>query len=315
MNIFPITKPVLVVVGPTAIGKTGLSLEMADKFDCEIVSMDSMQIYRYMDIGTAKATKRERELIPHHLIDIVDPDEDYDAENFVNDACNAIEVIHANNKMPLITGGTGLYLRALTEGLFPGGRQYRQIRAELKYRLQREGVSKLHEELILCDRISANKIHKNDTHRLLRALEIYYGSGTPWSQHILLQNQEKKKKRFSRILVIGLTCNREFLYEQINRRSQMMIESGLEDEVKGLLDRGYDIELKSMISIGYRHMVNYIQGLWGKSRMEELLARDTRHYAKRQFTWFRKTDDIIWFDREDRKSIIEYTQKWLRECS
>jgi tRNA dimethylallyltransferase len=315
MMYFPVTQPVFVLVGPTAIGKTALSLQMAEEFDCEIVSMDSMQVYRYMDIGTAKATREEREKIPHHLIDIVDPDEDYDAERFIIDACTSIADIHAREKIPLITGGTGLYLKALIEGLFPGGTQYPQIRAELQERLHREGSLKLHEELSACDSISAKRIHYNDTQRLIRALEIYHGSGTPWSQHIHEQKKESGGKRFQQMLLIGLTCERDTLYEQINRRTCLMIDSGLEDEVRGLLHRGYSSKLNSMMSIGYRHMVMYIQGIWGKSQMETFLARDTRRYAKRQYTWFRKTPDIQWVDKNEEQKILSLGKKWLAECS
>ena len=315
MTTFPVEQPVLVIVGPTAIGKTGLSLEIADNFNCEIISMDSMQVYRYMDIGTAKATQEERKRVPHHLIDIVDPDDDYDAERFTIDACRAIEDIHARNKIPLVTGGTGLYLRALTQGLFSGGMQYPKIREELKLRLQKEGKSKLHQELILYDRISAERIHSNDSHRLIRALEIFYGSGVPWSQHIEQQKQEQSSKRFTNILLIGLTSERKILYEQINKRSRMMLDAGLEQEVKGLLEKGYSAGLKSMMSIGYRHMIMYVTGIWERLKMEQLLARDTRRYAKRQFTWFSKTPDIIWCDRAERERILYLTRDWLTNCS
>ncbi len=177
-------KPCLVLVGPTAIGKTDLSLTLARRYDCEIVSVDSMQVYRYMDIGTAKASVSERSEIPHHLIDIVDPDEDYDAAKFAKDGLQAIRDIHSRGKIPLLTGGTGLYLRALFEGIFPGVPGDEEIRQTLKDRLLTEGASKLHEELSICDSISAKRIHENDTQRLLRALEVFYVSGIPWSEHI-----------------------------------------------------------------------------------------------------------------------------------
>ncbi len=300
-------------MGPTAIGKTSLSLEMARAFDCEIVGMDSMQVYRYMDIGTAKATREEREIVPHHLIDIVNPDEEYDAERFVSDACAVIEAIHTRKKIPLLTGGTGLYLRSLKEGLFEGGHRYPEIRAELKERLKTEGGSILHKELKLYDRYSAQRIHKNDTHRLLRALEIYYGSGVPWSEHIIRQAQEKQFPRFSNMLIIGLTCDRTFLYEQINKRTEAMVNAGLEEEVRRLLQMGYDPRLKSMMSIGYRHMVMYINGIWDKAQTIQLLARDTRRYAKRQFTWFGNTEDIIWFERMEMKKVLGFSKEWLRK--
>ncbi len=315
MTLFPITQPVLVLVGPTAIGKTALSLQLAKAFNCEIVSMDSMQVYRFMGIGTAKVTVEERSIVPHHLIDIVDPDQEYDAERFVSDSCTAIQDIHARNTTPLLTGGTGLYLRSLTEGLFPGGQQYPEIRARLKARLAREGSSNLHNELKIYDCISAGKIHANDTHRLVRALEIYYGSGLPWSQHLLLQTKEKKVPRFTRLLQIGLTCDRKLLYERINKRSGDMIHSGLEREVRGLLEMGYGAELSSMMSIGYRHMVNFIKGIWDIQEMERVLARDTRRYAKRQFTWFYNTDDIVWFDVVEPVKILRYVAEWFEKST
>jgi tRNA dimethylallyltransferase len=312
---FPITQPVLVIVGPTAIGKTALSLELARVFNCEIVNLDSMQVYRYMDIGTAKATEEERSIVPHHLIDIVDPDQEYDAERFVSDACNAIKNIHSRKKIPLLTGGTGLYLRALNEGLFIGGKQYPEIRARLKTRLANEGSSILHQELFLYDRISADKIHINDTHRLIRALEIYYGSGIPWSEHLHLQAQEKSTPRFTKILQIGLTCDRKLLYERINKRCKTMLHNGLEQEVRGLMAAGYSQDLKSMMSIGYRHMVHYIKGVWQQDEMEELLARDTRRYAKRQFTWFHNTGNIKWFNVSEQDTIMSYISGWFGKSS
>ena len=312
---FPITQPVLVLVGPTAIGKTALSLELALSYDCEIVSMDSMQVYRFMDIGTAKATADDRSLVPHHLIDIVDPDEEYDAERFVTDSCAAIQDIHARNKIPLLTGGTGLYLRALNEGLFAGGQQYPEIRAHLKARLAQEGNLILHKELTLYDCISANKIHVNDTHRLIRALEIYYGSGRPWSQHLLLQAKEKRAPRFTRLLQIGLTCDRKLLYERIDKRSYSMIHAGFEHEVRGLLEAGFKAELSSMMSIGYRHMVNFIKGIWDMREVERILARDTRRYAKRQLTWFYNTDNIVWFEVAEPVKIMKYVAGWFEKFS
>ncbi len=307
----PFTQPVIVLIGPTAIGKTGLSIEMAKVFDCEIVSMDSMQVYRYMDIGTAKATEEERDGVSHHLIDIVNPDEDYDAKHFVTDACKAVDDIHARNRIPLITGGTGLYLRALTSGLFACGKQYPEIRSHLKARLREEGSSVLYNELRLCDTSSAQRIHKNDTQRVIRALEIYLGTGIPWSQHILQQAAEKERLLFHKLLLLGIACKRELLYERINRRCEIMVEQGLEAEVRGLLERGYSPHLKSMMSIGYRHMTNYIQGEWTRERMEQLLARDTRHYAKRQLTWFQHTSGIEWFEREGKNKIIDFTKRWI----
>lgn len=302
--------PVLVLVGPTAIGKTELSLTLAERFRCEIVSVDSMQVYRFMDIGTAKVSIEERARIPHHLIDVVDPDVEYDAACFVRDALAAIDQIHGRGRMPLLTGGTGLYLRALLDGLSAEIGQFPEIREQLQLRLFGEGRGKLHEELSRCDRVSAERIHENDTHRLLRALEIYQATGKPWSEHIS-EHQNQKTRRFSNILQIGLTCDRDLLYRRIDMRTSLMLNSGLEQEVSGLLARGYSSQLKSMQAIGYRHMNNYLQGIWDMPETERLLARDTRRYAKRQYTWFATNPDLKWFDVQDQEVVLERINGWI----
>lgn len=302
--IFPIDRPVIVVVGPTAIGKTALSLKISGRYDCEIVSLDSMQVYRYMDIGTAKASPEEQKRVVHHLIDVVNPDEHYDADQFVTDALEAIHDIHCRGKIPLVTGGTGLYLRALTEGFFDVKIDNPELRQKLYEKLEKEGRSKLHEELSLCDSKMADKIHTNDTHRLIRGLEIYHSTGKSWSQHIDEQLAGSKEERFTKILQIGLTCDREVLYERINKRTQMMLRAGLRDEVEKLLKMGYGRELKPMQAIGYRHMIGHLLDYWTVEETERLLARDTRRYAKRQYTWFRKSD-IEWFDVDSEELILK----------
>lgn len=306
-----IDAPVLVLVGPTAIGKTELSLQLAEQFHCEIVSVDSMQVYRFMDIGTAKVSIEERARIPHHLIDVVEPDAEYDAACFVRDAMRAIEDIHGRGRVPLLTGGTGLYLRALIDGLSAGIGQFPEIREQLQQRLVLVGADKLHEELSRCDRYSAERINVNDTHRLLRALEIYQATGKPWSEHIAL-HQQQKTSRFSNILQIGLTCDRELLYRRIDMRTSLMLDSGLEQEVKGLIARGYSPQLKSMQAIGYRHMSNYLNNVWDMIETERLLARDTRRYAKRQYTWFAASPDLEWFNVQDHQMIIKRIDSWSR---
>ena len=311
-SLFPINFPVLVLIGPTAIGKTGLSLRLAHLFDCEIVSMDSMQVYRYMDIGTAKIKKDEMEDIPHHLIDVVNPDEDYDAGRYVDDALAAIRSIHERGKTVLITGGTGLYLRSLIEGLVSNIPTKPVVREKLKKRLVQEGPAQLFEELRQCDPATAARIHRNDHYRLLRALEIFLSTGIPWSEHIIDQ-QKEKEKRFSALLEIGLTCDRELLYERIDKRTLLMKEQGLEQEVRMLLDKGYHWDLKSMRSLGYRHMVNYLRGKWKLDETFRLLARDTRHYAKRQYTWFNKSRSVQWFDVSNKDEIIKKITMWLSQ--
>lgn len=307
----PANTPVLALVGPTAIGKTALSLQIAREFDCEIISVDSMQVYKYMDIGTAKIRPEEMEGIPHHLIDVVYPDEEYDAARFVHDASKAIEEIAGKGKVPLLAGGTGLYLKALTEGLFTGIPENKNIRNILKKRLDAEGSSKLHEELAVCDPESAKRIHPNDSSRILRGLEIFLASGVPWSEHLRNQDRSGQGGVVRNILQIGLTCDRQRLYERINLRSQIMVEQGLEDEVRRLLEMGYDGTLNSMGSIGYRHMLNYIHSIWSFEEMLELLRRDTRRYAKRQYTWFNRISGIEWFEVGDHRGITARIADWL----
>jgi len=310
------TSQVLVLIGPTAIGKTALSLELADRFDCEIISVDSMQVYRYMDIGTAKASIAERKVTPHHLIDVVDPDEDYDAARFVTDATKLIEEITSRGKLPLLTGGTGLYIKSLLEGIFPEVPSDSAIRDELKKRLDDVGCDVLHEELELCDCISASRVHRNDTQRLLRALEIYQITGVPWSKHLEKQKTIEGAGGLDvDALQIGLTCDRDTLYQRINYRCELMLSAGLEAEVKELMSRGYGPELKSMGSIGYRHMASYLGGQYDKDEMLRLLSRDTRRYAKRQYTWFNNNENIHWVDVEKPDEVFEMVGNWRNDVT
>ncbi|WP_136806412.1 tRNA (adenosine(37)-N6)-dimethylallyltransferase MiaA [Desulfosediminicola flagellatus] len=304
--------PAIALVGPTAIGKTSLSIDLAKEFNCEIIGVDSMQVYKYMDIGTAKITHEEMAGIPHHLIDVAFPDEEYDAARFVREASAAIETIAEKGKIPLLTGGTGLYLKALTQGLFAGVPEDEKIRAELNERLVKDGSSKLHEELTSCDEISAHRIHPNDTNRVIRGLEIYIASGIPWSEHIRIQSEQQQGSILENILQIGLTCDRKRLYERINLRTEIMLDSGLEKEVRSLLEMGYNENLNSMGSIGYRHMLNYIYDKWTFAEMQELLARDTRRYAKRQYTWFKKIDGLEWNQVTETAKIKCRIESWLK---
>jgi len=308
---FDIENPVIVLVGPTAIGKTALSLDIAERFSCEVVSVDSMQVYRHMDIGTAKILPAEMRGIPHHLIDIVAPDEPYDAASFARDALNKIREIHARGKIPLLTGGTGLYLRALLVGIFDEPESNDDLRDKMRARLEIEGRSKLHAELTEIDPQSASRIHENDTHRLLRALEVYYLTGKTWTEHISKQSRDVSHVQFKNLLKIGLTTERKHLYERINLRSRQMFDNGLEDEVRWLLGQGFSATSKSMNSIGYRHAVNMISGVWDKGRALELLARDTRRYAKRQYTWFSADNDILWFDVARPEIVVDTVDNWF----
>ncbi|MBU0486102.1 MAG: tRNA (adenosine(37)-N6)-dimethylallyltransferase MiaA [Proteobacteria bacterium] len=305
--------PFIAIIGPTAIGKTNLSLKIAHDFTCEIISVDSMQIYRYMDIGTAKPSQVERETVPHHLFDIVDPDEDYQAARFVYDAEMACEEIIKRGHIPLLVGGTGLYIRCFQEGLFnkeTGNTE--KYRLALQQEVIEKGPQHLYRQLEINDPDSAMRIHPNDTNRIIRALEIYQSTGTTWSEYIKKQQNNLKDQIAPRnFLKIGLTCDRKILYDRINQRVEMMAEQGLIKEVESLLAKGYSPELKSMQSIGYRHIINFLENRWSWSETMRLLARDTRHYAKRQFTWFNKDPSIQWFSPENEKEIITLIDNFL----
>ncbi len=312
MNSSPAENPVVVLVGPTAIGKTAISLAVARRWPCEVVSVDSMQIYRFMDIGTAKASNAEQREVAHHFIDIVNPDEEYDAARFALEARRVIGEIAARGKVALLVGGSGLYLQTLLHGVFPGPETDPTSRAELRARLAREGSEKLHQELIAVDRISAERIHHNDTQRLLRALEVYVATGVPWSEHLHHHRQQAANMPpLGRLLQIGLTSNRDTLYQRINQRCREMLSGGLEEEVSSLLERGYSAELKPMKAIGYRHMIQYINGIWTREKTAELLARDTRRYAKRQFTWFARMAELRWFQRDQEERLVKEVDNWL----
>lgn len=307
-----VDSPVLILIGPTAIGKTALSLELADAFQCEIVSVDSMQVYKHMDIGTAKPSALEMEKVRHHLINIVDPDEQFDAAQFVKRALESIDLIINKGRIPLLTGGTGMYFKALLEGLFDFESSAEEsVRKELVNQLEQEGRLVLHKKLQEIDPDTAKRVHPNDTQRLLRALEIYRVSGKPWSEHLKMQPSPPVK--FNKLFQIGLNCDRSVLYKRIEKRSMQMIEQGLFDEVEGLRKMGYSQSLASMQSIGYKHANNYISGVWNLEETISLLLRDTRRYAKRQLTWFGSIPEIQWFERDAAKDILKLTNDWLND--
>lgn len=308
-------EPLLFLAGPTAIGKTELALALSEKFGCEIIGVDSMQIYRYMDIGTAKPSISERGRVPHHLIDYVFPDEEYSASRFVRDCQESIQQIRANGHLPLLVGGTGLYFTALENGIFSLPAIDPAIRQALLEELASRGREMLFQELSLCDPASADRIHPNDTYRLLRALEIWRAFGKPWSICIAEHQAQKKNLPRTNVLKIALARDRNELYGRIQLRVEAMIQAGLVDEVQGLLQRGYGKELQPMQSLGYRHMLQYLDGLWSWERAVELLTRDTRRYAKRQLTWFRADPEITWFHPSQTTEICSLIETFLASGS
>ncbi|MCP3950856.1 MAG: tRNA (adenosine(37)-N6)-dimethylallyltransferase MiaA [Desulfobacterales bacterium] len=302
-------KPAIVAVcGPTGIGKTSTAITIAEAECGEIIGADSMQIYRYMDIGTAKPTVAEQARVTHHLVDVVDPDDDFDAAKFAGMAGGVITDLAGRGVLPVVAGGTGLYIKALTRGLFESVAGDPEIRANLRAAADEKGVPALFEELEKIDPQTAARIHPNDTYRVLRALEVYKTTGRSMSQ---MQAEHAFADEKYRCLKIGLTMDRETLYERINRRVDVMIEQGLEAEVRHLLDSGYAPELKAMQSLGYRHMAAYLGGQMDWDVMAATLKRDTRRYAKRQFTWFRADKDMHWFEPGDVEKILALVRRFL----
>jgi tRNA dimethylallyltransferase len=285
---------IIVVSGPTASGKTALALHLARTLPLEIVNADSLQVYRGMDIGTAKPSVSERREVPHHLIDIADPDEEYNAGRFVADAEEAIRGIRARGNFPLVAGGTGMYIRALLRGLDPLPSDA-GIRAALERRYEAEGSAALFAELRAIDPASASAIHPADRVRLLRALEVAAVAGAPPSG--LKRRWTEAGGRF-RILFIAISLDRKELYGRIDARVDDMFRRGLVAEVRGLLANGYGPELKPMKALGYRHVVSHIIGALSLPDAAEQTKRDTRRYAKRQTTWLSREPDAVWIGAE-----------------
>ena len=279
----------IVLSGPTASGKSSLALALACEFPVEIVNADSLQVYRHFDIGTAKPTVAERGEVPHHLIDVADPDEKYDAGRYVRDAERAIGEIRARGKHPLLVGGTGMYLRALLRGLDPLPSDAR-VRGELSRRWDAEGGAALHAELARVDPETSAKIHPSDRLRVLRALEIAAVAGVPPSRARASWSSADARHR---CLFLALWPDRETLYRGIDALTEEMFRRGLPEEVRGLLARGFDRSLKPMMALGYRHAAAHL--LDGVSLPEtiEALKRDTRRYAKRQVTWLSSEPDLV----------------------
>ena len=299
---------IVVVCGPTAIGKTTVGIELAEKFGSEIISADSMQIYKRMDIGTAKPTPEEVARVSHHLIDVVEPDKPFDAVQYSKMAREIIRAFHNQGKIPFVVGGTGLYIKALLHGLYPSQTIDPAVRERLKTEADKFGSGSMHARLNEIDPETAARLHPNDTYRILRALETVETTGQPISQH-------HREHGFSdtpyNSLKIGLHMERQQLYERINLRVDIMLANGLVDEVKRLLDMGYSRELKSMQSIGYHHMVEYIQNRLEWDEAVRTLKRDTRRFAKRQFTWFRADPDIIWKEPQQLDEMITITRSFI----
>ncbi|OGC05536.1 tRNA (adenosine(37)-N6)-dimethylallyltransferase MiaA [candidate division WOR-1 bacterium RIFCSPLOWO2_02_FULL_46_20] len=294
----------IIILGPTAVGKSKLALELAKRINGEIISADSMQVYRGMDIGTAKPTKEEEQSLPHHLINIRNPDEEWTVSDFVEQTNQLEKEIASRKKTPLIVGGTGLYLWSLLEGYsFPVA----PVNKELRQRLEKEPLTTLYRQLTKIDPDAANKIHPNDRKRIIRGLEVYELTGKPMSE---LQKKRDNPSHLSASnphLILGLNLPRPELYERINQRVGQMIVKGLIEEVKGLLAKGYAKTLPSFQALGYKEVVEYLDGKGNKEDLLVELKKRTRHFARRQLTWFKRFKEVKWLEPTiDITSILDY---------
>lgn len=289
-------KPLIILAGPTAVGKTHLSISLAKAVNGEIISADSMQVYKTMSIGTAKIRPEETEGIPHHLIDILDPEEDFNVVLFAKYAKQACEDCYANGKIPILVGGTGFYIQALLYDIdFTENDEDKSYRIYLESLAEEKGNEYLHHMLAEVDKKAAESIHYNNRKRVIRALEFYEKSGQKISEHN--EEQQKKSSPYQYVYFV-LNDERSRLYERIDARVEQMLADGLTEEVKGLLDRGISRSCVSMQGLGYKEIAAYLQGELSYEEAVYILKRDTRHFAKRQLTWFKREKDSIFLDRQ-----------------
>lgn len=300
---------VLTIIGPTSVGKTALSLRLAVDFQGEIISGDSMQFYQGMDIGTAKATVEERALIPHHLIDICSPNESFTVADFQEKTKELITEINSRDRLPMIVGGTGLYIQSVLYTYhFSDAGEDPEYREKMEQLALKEGNEALHLQLAQIDPITAQRLHPNDIKRVIRALEIYHLTGKTMAEF-----QKRSQQSPYDLLLLGLNMERSLLYERINERVDRMVQEGLIEEVEQLIASGYDCRYRSMQALGYKELVAYLQGEMNKEDAIELIKKRTRNFAKRQLTWFRSMKDVVWFDltpgREDPEDLYRRISK------
>lgn len=310
-------KPLIILTGPTAVGKTKLSIKLARAVNGEIISADSMQVYRYMDIGSAKIRPEEMEEIPHHLVDCLDPDEEFNVVRFQKMAKEAMEDIYARNRIPILVGGTGFYIQAVTGDIdFTECGEDNSYRKELEKKAKEQGPEVLHRMLFEVDPESALAIHANNTKRVIRALEYYQQTGEPISQH---NQQQREKESPYNLAYFVLNDERSHLYARIDARIDEMLREGLVDEVKRLQQMGYHKGMVSMQGLGYKEILSYLDGTWSLEEAVYILKRDTRHFAKRQITWFKRERNVEWFHKPDydydENKILEGMLQSLRSKS
>lgn len=307
-------KPLVILTGPTAVGKTDLSIKLAKAIDGEIISADSMQVYKKMDIGTAKIMPDEMQGVPHHLIDILEPDEDFNVVLFQQYALSAMEEIYRKGRIPIIAGGTGFYIQALLYDIqFEENDNDDSYRTELSVLAEEKGEKYLHNMLKEVDPEAAEQIHANNKKRVIRALEFYHKTGKQISVH---NEEERRRESPYNFCYFVLNDDRQVLYDRIDRRVDIMLEHGLVDEVKALMTDGYTRNMVSMQGLGYKEIIDYLNG---ESTLEDaiyILKRDTRHFAKRQLTWFKREKEVTWVNKDELGSderILNYMLENLEE--
>lgn len=308
-------KPLIILTGPTAVGKTKLSIALAKAINGEIISADSMQVYKHMDIGSAKITTEEMQGIPHYMIDILEPDENFNVVYFQQKCKEYMEDIYSRGHIPIITGGTGFYIQAVLRDIdFTENEENKEYRISLEKLAENEGASKLHEMLIKVDPKAAEEIHENNIKRTIRALEFYHLTGTPISEH---NEHEKRKERAYNSCYFVLNDERDRLYSRIEQRIDEMVDEGLVDEVRKLKEMGCHRGMVSMQGLGYKEILAWLEGEYSYEESIEILKRDTRHFAKRQLTWFRREQDVIWVNKNefkyDEDAILAYMLQKMKE--
>ena len=306
-------KPLIILTGPTAVGKTELSLKLAKAVNGEMISADSMQVYRFMDIGTAKIMPEEMQGIPHHLIDVLEPTEDFNVVTFQHMAKRAMEQIYAKGKIPIVVGGTGFYIQALLYDTEFEETEESVYRKELTRYYEQHGAHMLHERLKEIDSVSYETIHENNVKRVIRALEFYHDTGYPISVHNTEQRQKESPYNFEYFV---LNDKRELLYDRIEKRIDIMIDDGLVEEVRKLLSMGCTKDMVSMQGLGYKEIIPYLQGECSLEEAIYILKRDTRHFAKRQLTWFRREKEVTWVDKSTfsaSEDMLEFMLQHLRD--
>jgi tRNA dimethylallyltransferase len=302
-------KKLLAIVGPTASGKSELAISLSIRLHGEIVSADSRQLFRFLDIGTSKPTKEDRINVPHHFIDICDPDQEYNAGKFGIDARKTILEIASRSKQPILAGGSGLYVKAVIDGFFEGPGQDPEIRSALESRLKSEGARTLLNDLLRVDPASASLMEASKPRRIIRALEVYHITGKPLSEF----HKEQSTTPPFETVQIALDWERTRLYDRVNKRVDLMLSCGLVKEVKALLDRGYSPSLNALNTVGYKEVFEYLKGSTSYDDMVEIMKRNTRRFAKRQLTWFRRDKRIKWLKVDEGISLLQITDAVVRE--